>query len=456
MIGTTIGNYQLTDKLGEGGMGAVYRGIDLMLEREVAIKALRPELLNRPDLVERFRSEAVTLAKLNHPNIATLYSFFRQADEYFMVMEFVPGETLEAIVRRAGALSCTQAAQLIEQVLVGLGQAHQAGIVHRDIKLANLMLAPNNIVKLMDFGIARALGNDRMTRAGRMVGTIEYMSPEQIRGQEADFRSDLYSLGIALYELVTARLPFHSDSEYELMRAQIEDAPVAPREIAPHVSPEMEQIILRALAKQPEARFQNAEAFRAALLALLANAPVSHPTSPVVAATRMAEVPRGSASVSEEAVQQPGFSVAKVNSFITKFSWQHVAALAVCLTTSVAGFAFYTLRHTDEPSSSTAEHRSQSNPVPVATPTPMPEPATVVATPTIVTAPVISSTPTATPSIVVADQIIATVTPSPITHQGKAADKQRTEAAAAKRAEAAAKAREAERKRRLADRILNQ
>jgi serine/threonine-protein kinase len=263
MIGNLIGSYKISAQIGAGGMGTVYRGVDLMLEREVAIKALRADLVNRPDLVERFRAEAVTLARLNHPNIATLYSFLRQGDDFFMVMEFVPGETLETVISRTGALPCAQAIRLMSQALEGIAHAHEAQVIHRDLKPANLMLTPQGVVKVMDFGIARALGAGRMTRAGRLVGTVEYMSPEQVRGQETDQRSDIYSLGIVLYELLTGRVPFACDSEYELMRAQLEDAP---RTLAPGIPQGLEQIVLRALAKQPAARFQSADEFRAALL----------------------------------------------------------------------------------------------------------------------------------------------------------------------------------------------
>src|SRR5215467_2940515 len=140
MIGNVIGSYKITEKIGEGGMGSVYKGVDLMLEREVAIKALRPELARQPDIVERFRAEAVTLAKLNHPNIATLYSFLRQGDDFFMVMEFVRGETLDSVLRRSGGMSVERAVPLFCQALEGIDHAHRFGIIHRDIKPANMML----------------------------------------------------------------------------------------------------------------------------------------------------------------------------------------------------------------------------------------------------------------------------------------------------------------------------
>jgi serine/threonine-protein kinase len=266
MIGTVVGNYKIVDKIGEGGMGAVYQGIDLMLEREVAIKVLKPELGSQPQVVERFRSEAVTLAKLNHPNVATLFAFFRQGDFFFMVLEYVNGVTLDQMVEAHGAMSCEQAIPLFCQMLEGIDHAHSLGIIHRDIKPANMMLTENGLLKVLDFGIARALGSARMTRAGNLIGTIEYMSPEQVRGMETDARSDIYSLGMVLYELLTGRVPFASNSEYELMKAQVEQMPTPPREFAPGIPEEVEWAILCATEKDPENRFQTAGAFSAAIV----------------------------------------------------------------------------------------------------------------------------------------------------------------------------------------------
>ena len=273
MIGNVVGSYKITEKIGEGGMGAVFKGIDLMLEREVAIKMLRPELASQPHVVERFRSEAVTLAKLNHPNIATLFSFLRQGEDFFMVMEFVRGETLDSLIRRSGAMRCDTAIALFCQALEGIDHAHRMGIIHRDIKPANMMLTETGTLKVMDFGIARVLGTSRMTKQGNIVGTIEYMSPEQVRGQETDARSDIYSLGILLYEMLTGRVPFSSDSEFDLMKMQIDDAPQPPRVFSAQIPQAVEQAIMRALAKRAEARFQGAGEFRNALSGGLGTAP---------------------------------------------------------------------------------------------------------------------------------------------------------------------------------------
>jgi serine/threonine-protein kinase len=266
MIGQVFGNYKIEQKLGEGGMGEVYRGVDMMLEREVAIKFLRPELASQQQVVERFRSEAVTLAKLNHPNIATLFNFMRQGDSYVMVLEFVRGVTLDHVIQQRGAIPVEQAVPIFCQVLDGIQEAHNYGIIHRDIKPANMMLTEKGTLKVLDFGIARILGTARMTRQGNIIGTIEYMSPEQVRGFETDARSDIYSLGMLLYEMLTGRCPFDIQNEFELMKAQIEQYPVPPRQLNPAIPEAVEQAIWRAIAKDPAQRFQSAYEFRAFLL----------------------------------------------------------------------------------------------------------------------------------------------------------------------------------------------
>jgi serine/threonine-protein kinase len=281
-------------------MGAVFKGIDLMLEREVAIKMLRPELASQPQVLERFRAEAVTLAKLNHPNVATLHSFFRQGDDFFMVMEFVRGHTLDTVIQRTGAMACDRAVTLFCQALEGIGRAHKLGIIHRDIKPANIMLTEEGSVKVMDFGIARVLGTSRMTKQGNIVGTVEYMSPEAIQGEESDARSDVYSLGILLYEMLTGRVPFVKDTEFSLMMAQIQEAPPPPRTFAPHIPVAIEQAIMRALAKKSEARFQTVGEFREAIEK---SAGTATPKIMPSLATRVADSP-ATAPVREDAIKQ--------------------------------------------------------------------------------------------------------------------------------------------------------
>ncbi|MEP0545975.1 MAG: protein kinase [Rhodothermales bacterium] len=275
MIGRVIGNYRIEALLGRGGMGAVYRALDTMLDRTVAVKALRADAATQPGAVERFRMEARTLARLLHPNIATLYTLVRSGDDLYMVMEFCEGETFEAILRRRGRLAPAEALPLFLQALDGLEHAHRHGIVHRDIKPANLMRLPDGTVKVMDFGIARLLGSSRLTQTQHTIGTAAYMAPEQIRAQEVDARADVYALGVLLYELVAGRVPFQSESSFEVMEAHINRAPPPPRQFAPDLPEALEVAILRALAKAPDDRFSSVVALREALRALDLAAPLA-------------------------------------------------------------------------------------------------------------------------------------------------------------------------------------
>ncbi|MFO1428662.1 MAG: serine/threonine-protein kinase [Candidatus Competibacteraceae bacterium] len=289
MIGQIIGGYKILEKIGEGGMGTVYKGIDILLERQVAIKLLRPELAHDQGLIKRFRAEAVALARLNHPNIVMLYSFLPHNDQFFMALEFVQGETLDKIIKRHGAMPWQQAISLICQALNGLEHAHSFKVVHRDIKPANMAVTPAGTLKLMDFGIARILQTARLTRTGHLFGTLEYMSPEQVQGKETDSRSDIYSLGIVLYEMLTGHIPFTGHSDFELLKAQVEKLPQPPRSLTPQLPAELDKVVLRALAKAPENRFQNAAEFRTALENTMAAAPTfsgSHQAPVILPETR--------------------------------------------------------------------------------------------------------------------------------------------------------------------------
>ena len=255
---------------------------------QVAIKVLKPEIAGNPEVLGRFRSEAVTLARLNHPSIATLYSFFRQEDEYFMVMEFVPGRTLEEVIRSEGALPWRVAVDLLIHLLEALQHAHFLGILHRDIKPANIMLTSSRGVKVTDFGIARALGSARLTREGRMVGTLEYLVPERVMGAPFE-RSDLYSAGVVFYEMLSGHVPFESDSDYALIRAQAEQQPPPLAQFGVAVPQPVVDVLLKSLEKNPEERYPNAAAMAAALLDAKIRA---ESAGPVIKETRLAEQPR--------------------------------------------------------------------------------------------------------------------------------------------------------------------
>jgi hypothetical protein len=265
MTGTQIGNYKILEKLGEGGMGTVYKAVDINLDRTVAIKALNAELTGNPELEQRFRAEAKAQANLNHTNLATLYALLIEDGRPWMVMEFIEGETFEQIVQRRGPIPSNEAIPLFRQALLGVGYAHRMGVVHRDIKPSNMMLNKQGIVKVMDFGIAKVLGARGMTKTGTQMGTAFYMSPEQVLNRGVDIRSDIYSLGVTLYELLTANVPFNGDSDYQIMTDHVNAPPPLPTKFYPYIPQGLQNAVLKALEKNPDARFQTVEEFGSAL-----------------------------------------------------------------------------------------------------------------------------------------------------------------------------------------------
>ena len=267
MIGR-LGKYRITEMLGRGGVGEVWKATDLSLNREVALKILRPELAARPAAVANFRAEALALARLNHPNIATIYGIHETDGQPLIVMEYVLGQTLQAIVRGFGAMRSQRAIPYFLQVLDAIEHVHAHGLVHRDLKAANVMLSHQGMVKVLDFGISRVArgvrGADR-AEGTQEIGTPAWMAPEQVRGAEADIRTDVYALGLLLYYLTTGRLPFEAESSAALLRAHASDQPPPPRRFAPTLPDAVEKVILRALAKDPRERFASVSDFRAAL-----------------------------------------------------------------------------------------------------------------------------------------------------------------------------------------------
>lgn len=237
-------------------MGEVYLGLDTQLQRDVAIKVLRTEISSQPGLVERFRNEATLLAKLHHSNICSVYAFFEHEGQHLMVLQYLNGQDLEALLHQ-GPRAREEALTMTSDVLNGLVEAHALNIIHRDLKPANLMLMPNGKVVIMDFGIARVRESQRSTRTGFMVGTIEYASPEQIKGLEVDARSDLYSAGIILYELLMGRLPFEARTDYEWITAQTQQD-IDLTELGQRHGKAVAAVIRKATQKAPDKRYASA------------------------------------------------------------------------------------------------------------------------------------------------------------------------------------------------------
>lgn len=285
--GDRIGDYEVMAVLGAGGMGKVYKVRNLISDRVEAMKVLLPNLAEQPELGERFVREIKLQATLNHPNIAALHTALHFENQLLMLMEFVDGITLDELVR-SGPLRLDEAIHYIAQVCDALAYAHAKGIIHRDLKPSNMMLTPDGVVKLLDFGIAKFAQDRSMTKTGFLVGSLPYISPEQIEGlPDIDARTDIYSLGITLYQLVTGRVPFEADSEYSLMRKHLQEAPVPPLQVMPDVPQGLNDIILTAIEKDRSRRFQSAAAMGAALRSLASSLGVT------TAAPAMAAAPSG-------------------------------------------------------------------------------------------------------------------------------------------------------------------
>ena len=276
--GQHIGDYEILSILGMGGMGKVYKVRNVISDRVEAMKILLPDLTSNQGLADRFLREIRLLATLNHPNIAALRTALTYENQLVMIMEFVEGETLANRIARA-PISTADAVNYSDQILSALSYAHKQNIIHRDIKPANMMLTPTGAVKLMDFGIARSSSDHALTNTGTTIGSLNYMPPEQVRGESADARSDIYSYGVSLYELLTGQLPFKGDSHYSLMTAHLKEMPAAPITLRSDLPAALNEIIMMAMAKDPGERFQSAEAFRAALKSVpVTGLPVSNTT----------------------------------------------------------------------------------------------------------------------------------------------------------------------------------
>ncbi|MEZ5142966.1 MAG: Stk1 family PASTA domain-containing Ser/Thr kinase [Acidimicrobiales bacterium] len=276
--GATVFNdrYELHRKLARGGMSDVYLARDLLLDRPVAVKVLFPEYAKEETFVERFRREAQAAANLSHPSIVAIYDWGQQAGTYFIVMEYIEGRSLAEILRTEGPLHPTRAAEIGADVAAALGFAHRNGVVHRDVKPGNVMIGPQGQVKVADFGIAQAVagGLSSLTQTGSVMGTATYFSPEQAQGKTVDPRSDLYSLGCVLYEMVTAQPPFTGDTPVAIAYKHVQEPPSPPSTTGIAVPAALEAIIMTLLRKSPAERYASAEDLRADLRRFLEGEPV--------------------------------------------------------------------------------------------------------------------------------------------------------------------------------------
>ena len=267
------GRYRVVRKLGGGGMADVYLCEDLTLGRNVAIKVLLQRYLNDPTFVERFRREAKAAAGLNQHNLVSIYDWGEVDGTYYIAMEYVEGETLKDLIRRRGRLSGNESVAVTLQLLAAVDFAHRSGIVHRDIKPQNIMIDPHGTAKVMDFGIARA-GDSGMTEAGSILGTAQYLAPEQAKGYPVDERSDLYSVGVCLYEMLTGTVPFKGDSAVTVALKHVNEVPVEPSVLVPGMPYALNQIVLKAMAKDPADRYQSAAEFARDLRAAREGGPI--------------------------------------------------------------------------------------------------------------------------------------------------------------------------------------
>ncbi|HET7518744.1 MAG TPA: protein kinase [Actinomycetes bacterium] len=278
------GRYQLGSLLGVGGMASVYVATDRLLERQVAVKVLSPSDAQDPVFVERFRREARAAARLNHPNIVAVFDSGADADQPYLVMEYVPGQSLAQLLARQGRLAPRRAVELAIQVGAALAAAHAQGLVHRDIKPANVLVGPDGQVQVTDFGIAKAAAATTLTGTGTVLGTAAYLSPEQAQGHPVDARSDLYGLGCVLYELLCGSPPFGSGADRSpvaIATRHVREPPEPPSVRNPQVDPALDQVVLTALAKDPAQRFQSATDMQEALERVLAGD--AAPAAPAVA-----------------------------------------------------------------------------------------------------------------------------------------------------------------------------
>ncbi len=285
LVGSRLGKYDIRAEIGKGGMGMVYLGYDPLLDRKVAVKVLAPHLVWEAGFIERFLREARAAARLKHTGIVTIYDVGQESNQYYIVMEYLEGQTLAQVIRERGALPAEQTVTILGRLAEALDYAHECGLVHRDIKPGNIVVHPSGNVTLADFGVARAAQETRLTTTGALIGTPKYMSPEQVRGEEVDRRTDVYSLGIVAYEMLCGRAPFEAATPHAVLYQLMHEPPPPLQSLRPDLPEEVDASLAGALAKEPDARYSSATGFVDALAGALAGkarAPAGQPTVAVV------------------------------------------------------------------------------------------------------------------------------------------------------------------------------
>jgi serine/threonine protein kinase len=338
---TLNGRYPLLDRIGTGGMADVFRARDLMLERTVAIKILHEKFSDDKAFQERFKMEARAAANLSHPNIVTVHDFGYDHDQLYIVMEHIPGKDLKTILRQRGRFSIDEAIPLIVQACAGIGYAHRAGLVHCDIKPHNFIVTPDNRLKVTDFGIARALSTIQPDeRADVVWGSPQYFSPEQAIGEAPSPASDVYSLGIVLYETITGALPFNAPTSDELARLHLEHYPIPPHEYIPDIPPALEEIILKVLSKEPAARYRTADQLGRVLLRFgtQREATPSPALSLTPEVTTTYKEPVSQPSRPEPAINIPEITLPEV--YLPEIDWATIG-LGLLATLSVGGLILF-------------------------------------------------------------------------------------------------------------------
>jgi serine/threonine protein kinase len=270
---TFADRYKIIEELGKGGMGKVYKVIDKEINTKVALKLIKPEIAADEKTIERFRNELKTAREITHKNVCRMYDLNKEKGAYYITMEYVPGEDLKGMIRMTGQLSVGATVNIGKQVCEGLAEAHKLGVVHRDLKPQNIMIDKEGNARIMDFGIARSLKTKGITGAGAMIGTPEYMSPEQVEGKEADQESDIYSLGIILYEMAAGRVPFEGETPISVAVKHKTETPRNPQELNAHVPLDLSQVILKCLEKDKAKRYQSAAEVRSELARIAKDIP---------------------------------------------------------------------------------------------------------------------------------------------------------------------------------------